>query len=197
MQVVERRRTSGHPPELRRPRPWQWVLGGPDDGALDGQLGDRRRRPASRGGARLHQLRPDPRERLVRARLHRLPHRGEGHRQGDGGGEGLPMLDLVFFTPEQLATMQDGDGQQGADTHASTSGTRRRPPRVRRAASRLHRSRSRRGCGWLLFFVAPVADGRLVQLRLQAGHVRHPRERHPLVRPLRRGALPDVLRRRS
>ena len=58
------------------PERWQWVLGGPGDRDLDGQLGDPRRCTEPRGGARVHRLRARPRELARRARLHRLPHGG-------------------------------------------------------------------------------------------------------------------------
>ena len=61
----------------------------PEHRAVDGQLGHRGRGAASRGRPRVHQLRADPGERAQGGRLHRLPHRREGHpgqgREGEDG----------------------------------------------------------------------------------------------------------------
>ena len=98
-----------------------------------------------------------PENALRRARLHRLQHRRRRTSQAAAESEGLTMLDIVFFTPEQLETMHERRGQRGAGA-----------PR-----GDLERGEGRRGCvdppagafalalpawAWLLlFFVAPVA----------------------------------------
>ncbi|MEZ5190653.1 MAG: extracellular solute-binding protein [Schumannella sp.] len=91
-----------------RPGPLAVGPGRAQDRAVDGQLGHRGRRPAPGGRARLHQLRAHARERAGRAGLHRLPH-GRGRHRGGRARRRTEMLDLVFFTPEQIATMVNGE----------------------------------------------------------------------------------------
>ena len=104
---VERRCAHRHD-RGRRARPLAVGARRAGNRDLDGQLGDPRRCTQPRGGPRVHRLRARPRELARRARLHRLPHGRHRHRGRRRRTPQLEMLDLVFFTPEQIATMHEG-----------------------------------------------------------------------------------------
>ena len=104
---------------------------------------------------------------------------------------------MIFFTPEQLETMHEQE-LNDSQTHARRD--LQRGEGCRRcvvALRRMPRSPSRRGRGSLLFFVAPVAMVVWFSFGYKPGVFGTPRERHPLVRPLRRGHLARRSSRRS
>ena len=116
---------------------------------------------------------------------------------------GLEFLDLVFFSDEQVATM-DAGAVTRPRAGWSTSGTRRRPPREPEPEWRRDRQEwRRRGRGAPAPTRAPVRAGDpglaalrlllrgpgpvhlLLLVRVQAGHLPHDRDGSALPRPLR------------
>ena len=177
------------------PERWQWVLGSPttelwmDNWAIaDGGA-------APRGGARVHQLRADPENALAEldyigyntgahghrgARPRRAARDARPHLLHSGAARHDARAASVNKPGAHARHLQQGQGGRGC------VGSRPRPRFAARASP---------AWAWLAGVLRGAGrDGGLVQLRLQAGHLRHARERHPLVRPLRRGALADLLR---
>ncbi len=71
-------------------------------------------------GLRLDQLPAGARGLAAGAGVHRLQHRREGHR-ADGGGGRRRALDIVFFTAEQVATMEAGELNEAQERRVEIS----------------------------------------------------------------------------